>query len=273
MNDSARVWNAPDLDNLSFFRAHILKYAFKRHVHDYFVIGLIEAGMQKFEYRRDTHYTPPTGVIILNPGEPHTGEAGGDDGFAYRAFYPEAEAMQQVASEVAGRTVDVPFFGQPVIHDAALYQTFRQFHQTVEQGGTVLEHESRYLSALAMLVRRHGDARLPVRAVKTERVEIQKLRRMLDERYAENIRLADLAALVNWNVYYMLRAFHKEVGLPPHAYLASVRVREAQKRLRRGMPIADVAFATGFNSQSHLTTTFKQMIGVTPGQYAAKVNF
>ena len=52
-----------------------------------------------------------------------------------------------------------------------------------------------------------------------------------------------------------------------------MRVREAQKRLRRGMPIADVAFATGFNSQSHLTTTFKQMIGVTPGQYAVQVNF
>ena len=65
-----------------------------------------------------------------------------------------------------------------------------------------------------------------------------------------------------------MRVFHHEVGLPPHAYLASIRVRRAQDLLAAGAPIVDVAYATGFSSQSHLTNTFKRFIGVTPNQYA-----
>ncbi|MEP7189569.1 MAG: AraC family transcriptional regulator, partial [Roseiflexaceae bacterium] len=34
-----------------------------------------------------------------------------------------------------------------------------------------------------------------------------------------------------------------------------------------GRPIADVAIATGFTDQSHLTRWFKRLWGFTPGQY------
>lgn len=273
MHDSAAHWSAPALDDLTFFRANIVKYAFRRHVHDYFVVGLIEAGVQKFEYRHDTHFTLPTGIILLNPGEPHTGEAGSETGFGYRAFYPDADSLRQIASQVAGRGVDIPFFAEPVIHDPALFETVCAFHRAVEEGSPALEQESRYLAALALLIRRHADSHLSVQNVGRERAEIGRIRQHIHDHYAGEVRLADLAALVHWSPYYLLRAFRHEVGLPPHAYLASVRVREAQRMLRAGLPIAEVAYATGFNSQSHLTTTFKQLIGVTPGHYARQVNF
>ncbi|MBK5187388.1 MAG: AraC family transcriptional regulator [Gemmatimonadaceae bacterium] len=32
--------------------------------------------------------------------------------------------------------------------------------------------------------------------------------------------------------------------------------------------MSDVAFATGFSDQSHLTRQFKRVLGVTPGSYA-----
>lgn len=68
--------------------------------------------------------------------------------------------------------------------------------------------------------------------------------------------------------YYIARVFRAEVGLPPHAYLESVRIRQAQRLVARGMPLAQVAGATGFADQSHFTHRFKRLIGVTPGQYA-----
>src|SRR5690349_9065951 len=110
--ESATLWNVPHLNGsgLNLLRAHFITYAFKRHMHDYFAIGLIEAGAQKFTFgRSEKYFTPPTGVIVLNPGDAHTGEAAVATGFQYRALYPDAETMQQIASEVRGRNQDIPF--------------------------------------------------------------------------------------------------------------------------------------------------------------------
>jgi AraC-like DNA-binding protein len=271
--ESAKIWSVPHLDGLNLLRATFVKYSFKRHMHDYFVIGMIEAGVQKFDYRRDQHITPPTGLIVLNPGEPHTGESAIPSGFRYRALYPEPHALQSIAAEVKDRGQHIPFFSQPVIHDAALFEEMRRLHTALENTTSTLEHESRYLWALAQLVIRHADSRIHASTLKPERAEIRRIRAYIEEHYSHDIKLADLASLVHWNPFYLLRVFRREVGIPPHAYLESIRIRRAQDLLRQRLPIADVAYATGFSSQSHFTTTFKRFISVTPGQYAKQVNF
>src|SRR5689334_14081972 len=95
--ENATLWSVPHLNGLTLLRASFVTYAFKRHAHDYFVIGMIEAGVQKFSYQRDLFVTPPTGLIIINPGEAHTGEAAVSSGFRYRALYPEPETLRQIA--------------------------------------------------------------------------------------------------------------------------------------------------------------------------------
>mgnify|MGYP002336238942 CR=1 FL=1 len=270
--DNAKLWSVPHLHHLKLFRANIIKYAFKRHAHDYFVIGMIEEGVQKFDYRSAQFVTPTQGIIVLNPGEAHTGEAAVPTGFRYRALYPEAELLQHIASEVGERQRDIPFFSKPVIDDVALFKQIQRMHTALEDDISALEQESRLLWALGQLIVRHADAPLPMRTLKQERLEIKRLKHYMEERCAENIKLADLAALVHWSPFYLLRVFHQEVGLPPHAYLESVRVRHAQRLLSQGHPLADVAYATGYSSQSHFSNSFKYFIGVTPGQYAKEVN-
>lgn len=269
--ESATIWSVPHLSGLHLLRATFVTYSFKRHLHDYFVIGMIEEGVQRFDYRHDRFVTPPTGLIVLNPGEPHTGEAAVPSGFRYRALYPETETLRHVASEIKGRAQDIPFFSEPVIHDAALFADMRRLHRLLEANRPTLEHESTYLLTLAQLVRRHADTRPRESALGRERAEVRRIRAYLEAHYAEDVKLADLTGLVHWSPYYLLRVFRKEVGLPPHAYLETVRVREAQRLLTARTPLADVAYATGFSSQSHLTTTFRRLIGVTPGRYAREV--
>ncbi|HEX7126295.1 MAG TPA: AraC family transcriptional regulator [Thermodesulfobacteriota bacterium] len=64
----------------------------------------------------------------------------------------------------------------------------------------------------------------------------------------------------------------REPGLTPHAYLVNCRVGAARARLRRGDSPAEVAAATGFCDQAHLTRAFKARVGVTPGAYRAAVS-
>jgi AraC-like DNA-binding protein len=270
--EHARMWCIPRLGGLQLLSATCITYAFNRHMHDYFVIGMIEDGMQTFSYRGAKHRTPTGGLILLNPVEPHTGEAATEAGFVYRAMYPEAELLQQIASDISERPRDVPFFPTPVVHDKLLVGEILALHKALENAAPTLEQESRFLWTLGHLILRHADSRPPVKSIRAERHEVRRIRRYLDEHYADDVTLEQLASLVHWSPFYLLRVFRREVGLPPHAYLENVRVRRAQDLLLRGLPLAQIAYDTGFSSQSHLTNSFKRHIAVTPGQYAQQRN-
>src|SRR5688572_21900114 len=101
--ENAQLWSIPHLNGLNLLRANFVTYSFKRHMHDYFVFGMVEDGVQRFDRGRSHFITLPAGLIVLNPAEPHTGEAAIEQGFRYRALYPEADTMQQIATDVRGR--------------------------------------------------------------------------------------------------------------------------------------------------------------------------
>ena len=81
------------------------------------------------------------------------------------------------------------------------------------------------------------------------------------------IRLADLAAVAGLSPYHLQRAFRASRGVSPQAFVAARRVARAKALLRGRDPIAAIAYACGFSSQSHLTRVFRAATGVTPGGY------
>lgn len=77
-------------------------------------------------------------------------------------------------------------------------------------------------------------------------------------------RLAGLSGVVT---HRFARAFKRRMGETPHNYVLERRIENARALLSRSdEPIAGIAYATGFSSQSHMTTTFRRRLGVTPSQ-------
>ncbi len=93
----------------------------------------------------------------------------------------------------------------------------------------------------------------------------------LEKEHSSGASLAELASLVGVSPSHVSRAFRRAMGLPPHAYLALVRVRHACTLLSRGVPLAVVSHETGFFDQSHFTRTFKRIVGVPPVEYAREI--
>lgn len=84
----------------------------------------------------------------------------------------------------------------------------------------------------------------------------------------QDLRLGSLAAVAAMSPYHFARRFKETVGTTPHAYVLWRRVERARSLL--GVPgnsLAHVAVASGFSSQSHLTTAFQNALGVTPDRY------
>jgi AraC-like DNA-binding protein len=261
------IWHDGTLDGLEVHHATYLTHTFARHAHDYYVLGLIEAGVQSFTYRGARQVTPTGDVFVIHPGEAHTGEAVSPEGYTYRTLYPPVPLLQRVCSQIASREQGVPYFPTPVIHDEELARALRELHLALASGATPLERQARFLQVCALLLTRYAEIRPPERAAGQERSAVQQVRCYLEEHVAEPVTLAELAELVGFSPYYLHRVFEREVGLPPHAYLESVRMREAQRLLAQGEPVAQVAYGLGFSDQSHLTRRFTRVLGITPGHY------
>jgi AraC-like DNA-binding protein len=54
--------------------------------------------------------------------------------------------------------------------------------------------------------------------------------------------------------------------MPPHNYLLSRRLEQAERLLRETqLPLSEIAAATGFSDQSHLARHFRRRTGMSPG--------
>jgi transcriptional regulator of acetoin/glycerol metabolism/AraC-like DNA-binding protein len=97
---------------------------------------------------------------------------------------------------------------------------------------------------------------------------MRRVREHVEAHLSESIDLAELAAIAGLSVYHFARAFKQSAGVAPHHYLVHRRIERAQEMLARSeLPLSGIALATGFSDQSHLARHFRQMLGMTPGQF------
>lgn len=265
-----KIWHNTRL-GIGLLQAYYVNHAFPRHSHDYYVVCLIRRGRQSFTHQGAKYFTPPGGVILINPGAVHTGEATDEVGFEMVSLYPTTAQMQRLVFELTGRPQVLPFFKDVRIDQRWAGESILALHQALAQETNPLEYETRFTWTLTQLIQRYADVRFTGQRLGQERQAVRRARRYIEEHFAQGISLAQLADHVALSPYYLLRVFRAEVGLPPYAYLESVRIRQAQRLIEAGKPLAEVAAEAGFSSQSHLTFRFKQIIGVTPGQYAQQV--
>ena len=96
---------------------------------------------------------------------------------------------------------------------------------------------------------------------------IERVRRHIDEHLCQPLGLAELAEMAGLSVWRFATVFRQQVGVSPHRYICRLRVERAQALMRGGVPAATAASEAGFYDQSHLSRHFKNVCGMTPGQY------
>jgi transcriptional regulator GlxA family with amidase domain len=67
---------------------------------------------------------------------------------------------------------------------------------------------------------------------------------------------------------HFARCFKDAFGLPPHRYLLTRRIERATALLRdTDAPITDIAFQTGWSSLGTFGRTFRDITGLSPGEW------
>ena len=267
--DSAVFWRVPRL-GLDCLRARFRRHAYARHTHETYALAAILEGCETFFHRGRQHYATPGAIALVGPDELHDGAPHDERGFVYRTLYPSVDLMREVAEEISGKPVlHPPRFRESVVDDPELAALLAEAHRTLERPHEpLLARDARVVNLLSLLIVRYTDAGGALPA-KPEPGPVANARAYLDARFADDVDLLDLARIAGLSRTHLIRAFRRETGLTPHAYLLDRRFRAASRALRRGEAPASVALRCGFCDQSYLNRVFKARMGVTPGAYRA----
>ena len=87
-----------------------------------------------------------------------------------------------------------------------------------------------------------------------------------------NLSLQEIAASMFVSPQHLSRVFKQETGDTFGAYLAQLRVRKATVLLRDPkLKMYDIAARTGYSSQHYFSSSFKKLLGISPGEYRRSV--
>ena len=137
--------------------------------------------------------------------------------------------------------------------------------------GRMLVETSSLLLA-ARLAHAHAETeliRLPI--LTPHRLDDVRLRRVLayvEEHFAEDITVADLANVACLSIFHFTRAFAAAMGVPPHRYVSRRRLETAKAMIATGRAsLSEIAHDCRFSSESSFTRAFRRATGMTPAKY------
>ena len=179
--------------------------------------------------------------------------------------------VERVASE-AGKAIPIELVRYLGIRDPQIEHIGLALKAELETGcpSGRLYGESLAVALAAHLLGKYA-AHIPKTHSHHAALPAYKLRRVLEyinDNLTEDLTLAEIAHVAGMNPHYLSRAFRQSTGIPPHRYVINCRVEKAKRLLADDeLPLVEVGLTVGFQNQSHFTTLFHKLTGVTPKAY------
>ena len=90
----------------------------------------------------------------------------------------------------------------------------------------------------------------------------------IQERYADQLSLQQIASRYGLNPSYFSRLFHRHEGVSLVEYVNRVRIQKSCQLLKRSEAgIIEIALAVGYNNISHFNRYFRRIMGMSPREY------
>ena len=256
------ILTAPAFPGIERIEAQFSGNVFEPHRHDTYALGVTLHGVQTFTYRGERRFSMPGQVIVLHPDEEHDGGAATEAGLHYRMLYMEPALLMEC---LAAEKIGLPFVDQPVIADGALAQVLLAALGELDRELDELFVDD-FVSRVAGGLSRHSQVRRRALGAVAWK-QVRAARDYLEAHALRPVRSGELETVTGLDRFTLSRHFRTAFATSPHRYMLMRRLQQAKVMIGNGESIAEVAAATGFADQSHLTRTFRRSTGVTPAAY------
>lgn len=190
------------------------------------------------------------------------------------------EFNKEFYAEIRQHYKGFSFFGNPDL-DSTLIRTnpeieflhFNILQLALGTSGSKLQIDQLVIEMIEKVLAMVGDCRPAEkigRNLKRNHLRtIEMAKEFISHKFAEDISLMDIAAYCHVSPFHFSRIFKIFTSTSPHQFLLGVRLKNAELLLRNtGLPVADVAFSSGFNSIQYFTAAFKQRYDCPPGKFS-----
>lgn len=108
----------------------------------------------------------------------------------------------------------------------------------------------------------------PVELKSTDDVLMEKIVEFINRNIGSpELNVEMLAQEVGISRAHLHRRMKELTGMTTSDFIRNIRLKQAAKLLKKNCNVSQVAYAVGFMSQTHFSTTFKKVYGVTPKEY------
>lgn len=245
---------------------------------DCFALGIISSGSADLEVdfgeglRR---LRGARGAMYLNPTDGDTlcrQSTAIELLFISAPFATIAESLQVDSAEL--KRALRPLHDKSVVDASLASWSFRLWDLTARPShydGLAIDHGLLAL-VTALMAKARPDESLDQASKRLDNAVLARIGGYAADHLDGAVSLADLAALTGLSRWGFSRAFKATTGQTPHEFITDMRLARARDLLSAGTEsLADVAYACGFSSQSHMTDVFRQKLGTTPGRYRREV--
>jgi AraC-like DNA-binding protein len=237
------------------------------------VIGL--QGASSFEFIHERFVVEAGSLAIIPGGIPH------------REIVLEREApFENLVVSVYNETVSVQFQGHAghgktralatEYFDTAKYQQLAHYLEEIAELSHSTDPEQRlgikgllliYLTTLGAAIRRVRSSP-PV-----EKLKISQTKKLVQEHLGNSdLGVSFLSQQLHCSSDYLSNLFHRETGQRLATHINLERIRAAMNMLRTTpLTVAEVAYATGFESQGYFSRVFKQIALKSPLEYRRSI--
>jgi AraC-like DNA-binding protein len=147
-----------------------------------------------------------------------------------------------------------------------LRQAFQGLLAAVQSANDASLVEAQFLDSTERLLELCADQKPASRPPGTHPA-ISKVRARLHDEFAETLSLASLASEVGLSKFHVARCFKEATGVAPHQYQKLLRLQHARRHIERGSSVREAAAATGFADEAHLSRSFRDWLGISPGAW------
>jgi len=255
-------------------RDHVMEHpGLHFHFNPDLIIGL--KGASRFEFIQEQFVVDAGEMAIIPGGIPHR-----------EIVLEKEETFENLVISVYNETISVQLQGNAgggkactattEYFETPKYQQLAQYLEEIAELSPSGHPDHRlgikgllliYLSTLESAIQRVRSSP-PV-----EKLKISQTKRLVQEHLGDShLGIAFLARLLHCSGDYLSNLFHRETGQRLTAHINLERIRAAMTMLRTTpLTVAEVAYATGFESQSYFSRVFKQIALKGPLEYRRSI--
>lgn len=153
-----------------------------------------------------------------------------------------------------------------VRYSPQLRSCFDKMTDIFNNGSNIYAELSAVLEIMSVLYDNTRPAKESVSEHSSARLS-NKVRRYIEEYYADNIKISDIARDNFISEGYLSHTFKTETGMSPREYLSHIRCTRAYELIRHtAMKFTDIADATGFCCANDMSRKIKEYYELTPSQ-------